>query len=101
MRRRQWLGRAAALGFTGSLPRWASAQTPAPLQLVVPVPPGGSVDLTARLLAEQLPRTLRQNVIVENRPGASGSIAAAGVARAAAEARRWNELVLQQRLSFG
>jgi tripartite-type tricarboxylate transporter receptor subunit TctC len=85
MRRRQWLGRAAALGFTGSLPQWVVAQTPAPLQLVVPVPPGGSVDLTARLLAEHLPRALKQNVIVENRPGASGSIAAASVARAAAD----------------
>ena len=85
MRRRQCLGRAAALGFTASVPRWAAAQAVAPLQLVVPVPPGGSVDLTARLLAEHLPRTLKQTVIVENRPGASGSIAAASVARAAAD----------------
>jgi len=85
MRRRQWLSRAAALGLVGSTPRWAAAQAAAPLQLVVPVPPGGSVDLTARLLAEHLPRVLKQNVIVENRPGASGSIAAASVARAAAD----------------
>ena len=55
------------------------------MQLVVPVPPGGSVDLTARLLAEHLPRLLKQTVVVENRPGASGSIAAASVARAAAD----------------
>jgi tripartite-type tricarboxylate transporter receptor subunit TctC len=61
------------------------------LQLIVPVPPGGSVDLTGRLLAEHLPRTLKQGVVVENRPGASGSIAAASVARAAGDA---NQLML-------
>ncbi|MEK8027022.1 tripartite tricarboxylate transporter substrate-binding protein [Pseudaquabacterium rugosum] len=54
-----------------------------PLELVVPVPPGGSVDLTGRLLAEHLPRALHQAVVVRNQPGASGSIAAAAVARQA------------------
>ncbi len=79
MDRRQCLACAAAL------PLLARAQGSAnPLQLIVPVPPGGSVDLTARLLAEHLPRTLKQPVVVENRPGASGSIAAAGVARSPA-----------------
>lgn len=92
MDRRNWLGRAAALGVAGAMPAWAAAADPAaPLRLVVPVPPGGSVDLTARLLAEHLPATLKQNVIVENKPGASGSIAAAGVARAAADP---NQLML-------
>ena len=86
MNRRNWMGRAAALGVAGLLPRLVAAQASAPLQLVVPVPPGGSVDLTARLLAEHLPRWLKQTVVVENRPGASGSIAAAGVARATADA---------------
>jgi len=82
MDRRQCL----ALGLASALP--ALAQAPAganPLQLIVPVPPGGSVDLTGRLLAEHLPRTLKQSVVVENRPGASGSIAAASVARAAGD----------------
>jgi tripartite-type tricarboxylate transporter receptor subunit TctC len=82
MDRRQWL----ALSMASTLPALAWAQSGAnPLQLIVPVPPGGSVDLTARLLAEHLPRTLKQNVVVENRPGASGSIAAASVARAAGD----------------
>ena len=89
MDRRQCL----ALTLAGSLPSLARAQAAAaPLQLIVPVPPGGSVDLTGRLLAEHLPRTaLKQNVVVENRPGASGSIAAASVARAAGDA---NQLML-------
>ena len=82
MDRRQWL----ALGLASSVPALARAQSGgSPLQLIVPVPPGGSVDLTGRLLAEHLRRTLKQAVVVENRPGASGSIAAAGVARAAGD----------------
>jgi tripartite-type tricarboxylate transporter receptor subunit TctC len=80
--RRQYL----VLGVASALSARAVAQSGGqPLQLIVPVPPGGSVDLTARLLAEHLPRTLKQNVVVENRPGASGSIAAASVARAAGD----------------
>ena len=89
MDRRQCL----ALTLAAGLPALAQAQAAAaPLQLIVPVPPGGSVDLTARLLAEHLPRTsLKQAVVVENRPGASGSIAAASVARAAGDV---NQLML-------
>jgi tripartite-type tricarboxylate transporter receptor subunit TctC len=81
MDRRHWLGWAGAAAFAGG----ATAQTPANLNLVVPVPPGGSVDLTARLLGEHLPKTLKQNVVIENKPGASGSIAAASVARLAGD----------------
>ncbi len=81
MDRRHWLGWAGAAAFGGG----ARAQTPANLNLVVPVPPGGSVDLTARLLGEHLPKVLKQNVVIENKPGASGSIAAAGVARQAGD----------------
>lgn len=90
MDRRQCL--ALTLSLAGSLPSGARAQAAAaPLQLIVPVPPGGSVDLTGRLLAEHLPRSLKQSVVVENRPGASGSIAAASVARAVGDA---NQLML-------
>jgi tripartite-type tricarboxylate transporter receptor subunit TctC len=83
MRRRHWV-----LGSLAALPAatWGQGSPGAPnLNLVVPVPPGGSVDLTARLLGEHLPRTLKQSVVVQNQPGASGSIAAAAVARQAAD----------------
>ena len=92
MDRRQWLAEAGVTGLLAALPALAHAQSnAAPLQLIVPVPPGGSVDLTGRLLAEHLPRTLKQTVVVENKPGASGSIAAAAVARAVGDA---NQLML-------
>ena len=53
-----------------------------PLKIVVGFPGGSSPDLMARLLAEPLSQALGQPVIVENKPGAGGNIAAAQVARA-------------------
>jgi tripartite-type tricarboxylate transporter receptor subunit TctC len=73
----------ALAGVAG--PVWAQSASSS-LNLVVPVPPGGSVDLTARLLGEHLPAQLKQSVVVSNQPGASGSIAAAAVARQAGDA---------------
>lgn len=52
-----------------------------PVRLVVPFAPGGFTDSMARLAAEQMGRVLEQTVIVENRPGANGIIAAEYVAR--------------------
>ena len=53
-----------------------------PLRIVVPYAAGGLADITARMLAEDLTTRLNQNVVVENKPGANGSIGAAQVAKA-------------------
>lgn len=53
-----------------------------PVTLVVAWAPGGSTDFVARVLAQQLSRELNGNVVVDNRPGASGTIGHASVARA-------------------
>ena len=54
-----------------------------PIRIVSPYPPGGGTDVTARLLSGPLAARFTRGVVVENRPGAGGSIGAAEVARAA------------------
>ncbi len=53
-----------------------------PIQMIVPAAAGGTTDIAARMLAEPLGKALGQTVVVENRPGASGAIAATAVKRA-------------------
>ena len=82
--RRQAIATAAALAAP-TLLQGAHAQSVwpnRPLKIVVGFPGGSSPDLTARLLAEPLQQALGQPVVIENRPGAGGNIAAAQVARA-------------------
>lgn len=56
-----------------------------PVKIVVPFPPGAALDFTARLIADRLATRLKQAFVVENRPGASGTIGTDAVAKAAAD----------------
>src|SRR5437867_71284 len=63
---------------------WAADAYPSrPVKLLVGYAPGGPVDTAARIYAEQLGRVLKQPVVVDNRAGASGAIAADMTAKAA------------------
>ena len=66
----------------GTLAMAQDAYPSKPITLVVPVPPGGLVDASARLLSEPLSRVANQSVVVDNRGGGSGNIAYQAVARA-------------------
>ncbi|MFY8014968.1 MAG: Bug family tripartite tricarboxylate transporter substrate binding protein [Limnohabitans sp.] len=81
--RRHWL-QAALLGASLTLVGAAIAQTypSKPIRLVVPFTPGGVTDTSGRLIAEQLSKRLGQQVIVDNKPGASGNIGTQQVAAA-------------------
>ena len=75
------IGRRAALAFGGAAalaaPAPAQGKFPdRPIRLVIPWPPGGSADAQLRSVAEIAGRRLGQTVVVENRPGASGTLGA-------------------------
>ena len=74
-----------AFAALGGIAPSASAWTDKPVRLVVPAPPGGTMDVVARLLAEQLAADLKQPVVVDNKPGAGGAIAAQSLLSAPAD----------------
>ncbi len=74
---------AAACAFATSAA--AQAYPSKPINLVVPNPPGGIVDTSARIVADSLSKVLGQTVVVDNRGGGSGNVAYGHVARAPAD----------------
>src|SRR5688572_16870289 len=78
-------GLAVAIGCAACASAWAQPREyPArPVRLVVPVPPGGSVDVMARILSPKWGEVMGQNVIIDYRPGANTIVGSEHVARAA------------------
>ncbi len=84
--RRQWLMQSAAIGMAAIVAGPASAAWPdKPLKIVVTFPPGGASDIVARVMAEQLALKLGQPVVVDNRPGAGGSVGGTAVLQSPAD----------------
>lgn len=82
MRRRHVLAAGLAVPFVRTAQAQNAPQFTRPLRMLVPYAPGGGADTTARLLAGPMGQFLGQTIVVENRPGAGGSIAAGAVAAA-------------------
>jgi tripartite-type tricarboxylate transporter receptor subunit TctC len=76
----RWL---AAAALATPLCLWAQAFPARPISLVVPNPPGGLVDTSARIAGDSLAKVLGQSVVIENKPGGSGNLAYQMVARGA------------------
>ncbi len=78
--RRTALASAAALPFAATAQPIAGGRS---IRLIVPFPPGGAVDISARLIADRLPPLLGNSVVVENRSGAGGLVGSEAVAKSA------------------
>ena len=72
---------ALAQAAGGALAHWPER----PIRMIVPLPAGAAVDVVGRLVAQRLGERLGQTIVIENRPGASGAIAAEMVAKAPAD----------------
>lgn len=86
MRARSGLPKLLALGLTlFALPSPVTAQDypNRPIKIVVGFPAGGGVDTTARVIGQEMSKGLGQSMVIENKPGAAGTLGAAEVARSA------------------
>jgi tripartite-type tricarboxylate transporter receptor subunit TctC len=83
--RTQAIGALAVLALAGisAVPVYAADYPERNITVVVPFPPGGASDVTARLVSNKLSERIGKSVIIENRAGANGGLGAAGVKSAA------------------
>jgi tripartite-type tricarboxylate transporter receptor subunit TctC len=70
-----------ATGFSASAQSWPAR----PVKMIIPFPPGGTLDMVGRMLAQKLGEQTGQTFVVENRPGGQGMIGADAVAKATAD----------------
>ncbi len=83
MKRSTFLAAAACTLALGAPAAFAQAFPSKPIRMLVPFPAGAATDMAARVIGQQLSTVLGQPVVVDNKPGAGGSIAAMEVVRAA------------------
>lgn len=77
---------ASLLAVTSAMPAWADTAYPSkPIRLVVPFPAGGATDIFARAVSQKLGERLGTSIVVDNKPGAGGSIGSDIVAKAPAD----------------
>src|SRR5262245_8634859 len=81
MRRNRWAAAIAALVLS-TIPAAAQKYPDRPIRVIITLPPGGSVDIIARLLQPLIEKSLGQSIVIDNRSGASGVIGANAVATA-------------------
>ena len=84
MKRRDLIG-AAAAAWSGASPAWAQTALPKSIRLILTAPPGSSIDLLGRLIAEALRERLGVTVIPDNRAAAGGTTGTNDIAKAAAD----------------
>jgi tripartite-type tricarboxylate transporter receptor subunit TctC len=87
--RRSLLLGAVAAPWAAHAQTQGQAQAPGTMKIVVPYPPGGSTDVIARLVQGELQQRLGAAIIIENRPGASGSVGTAAVAKSPPDGTTW------------
>lgn len=80
---RRCAGALAALALVTATSAFAQAWPAKPIRVIVPFPPGGGLDIFARITAPRLQENLGQQIVVENRSGAGGMVGADAVAKAA------------------
>lgn len=81
-----------AAAFAGTLTLAVQAQgnwPDKPVRVIVPLPPGGPSDIVLRSASEKMQHTLKQPIVIDNKPGAAGNLGAAEAARAAPDGYTW------------
>src|SRR5262245_33252486 len=85
--------------WSAQIPATAADYPTKLLRLIVPFPPGGTTDILARLIGPKLTETFKQQVIIENRSGASGMIGADAIAKAPADGHTFGIIISTHAIS--